>query len=150
MHREHQTAFRRTSYRVRTPGGELLLRVDHQAPALGELLHECGASGAALLTAFNPGGRRAPPLRNRQAQHRLRRELAALALPVLPGCNEDPRGLWPVEPSLLVPGLQLQAARTIAARYGQLAFLWSGCDATPRLIETATASAWFSRPRKPR
>ena len=41
------------------------------------------------------------------------------------------------EESVLALDISLPAARDLAARYGQLAFLWIDRQATPRLIITA-------------
>jgi hypothetical protein len=136
MEKELESAFRRTNYRV-FADTTLLLRVDRAEPALRVLLHEADADSAALLTAFNPGGLRQPPFRNRQSGQRLGRELARAGFTAIAGRNEDPHGRWPVEPSLLVLALPWPRAHALAARYGQVAFLWIEADGTPRLIETA-------------
>jgi hypothetical protein len=139
MRRELEIAFRNTGYRVFAGYDELVLRVDQQSPALARLLRESGARCAALLTAFNPGGRRQLRFGNRQSQRRLRIELARLGYAVLEGRNEDSRGRWPAEASVLVVDLPLSIARRFAARYGQTAFLWTGTGGLPQLIETAAA-----------
>lgn len=149
MRRELESAFRRTRYLVLAPGGALVLRVDETAPAMATLLRECKASEAALLTAFNPGGRRQSPFRNRQAQRTLRAELLRHGHALLEGSNEDPRGLWPREPTLLVLGMSLRRALDISLRYGQAAFLWMDAAGTPRLIEAAAAASKLS-PCEPR
>jgi hypothetical protein len=136
MQKELESAFRRTHYRV-FADKTLLLHVDQAEPALALLLERFDAGCAALLTTFNPGGCRQPPFRNRQSQQRLGRDLARAGFTVIAGRNEDPRGQWPVEPSLLVLALPLPRAHQIAAHYGQVAFLWIERDGTPRLIETA-------------
>jgi hypothetical protein len=41
---------------------------------------------------------------------------------------------------VLALDIPLDAARTFAARYGQLAFLWIDEQATPRLVVTAGGS----------
>jgi hypothetical protein len=137
VHRELRRTFGGAHYRVTTPRGDLLLRVDQRHPGLASLLEESDVSQAALLTAFNPGARRAAPFRNRRAQRQLREEIARRGYRTLAGRNEDPRGRWPVEPTLLVLGLPLQVARRLAAGHGQVAFLWIRSDGTPRLVETA-------------
>lgn len=137
MHSELESAFRRTNYRVLVPHGELILHVDRCELALLELFRETGTRSAALLTAHNPDGRRHAWFSNHQSQQWLRNRLVRHGYMVIAGRNEDPRGRWPAEPSLLVPGLPFAAARRIAMRYGQVAFLWLGADATPRLMETA-------------
>lgn len=137
MRRELQSAFRCARYRVFAPAAELLLRVDQPDLQLAALLAANGVATAALLTAFNPGGRRQAPFRNRRSQHLLQQTLRQQGRIVFAACNEDPRGRWPVEPSLLVMGMRGKDARQLAARHGQAAFLWIEAGGTPRLIETA-------------
>lgn len=137
MHRKLETAFRNTHYLVSTADGELLLRIDRRSPELSALLRDTGAGSAALLTAFNPGARKQAAFLNRRMQRRLRIELAAQGFTMLEGRNEDPRGRWPVEPSLLVLDLQLARAQRLAARYGQVALLWMTGDGVPRLVQAA-------------
>lgn len=136
MHRELESAFRRTRYRVTTAEGELVLRVNQPEPELAALLHASDTHCAALLTAFNPGGRRQAPFRNHRAQRRLQRELEQQGYAMLRGRNEDPRGLWPAEPSLLVLDLHLPEAWELAAQHGQAAFLWMNESGVPWLVAT--------------
>lgn len=131
-----KTAYRAALYRVLAPAGELLLKVDQPSPGLADLLREAGADQAALLTAFNPHSQIQTAGWNRTAQARLLAQLAAEGYRPLPACNGDPAGRWPVEHSVLVPGMDLPAARRIAARYQQVAFLWIDARGTPRLVET--------------
>jgi hypothetical protein len=138
MNEAQRAAFRITDYRVDAPAGELLLKVDQQNAMLADVLRSRGADCAAVITAFNPQARLQEDAENRAAQALLERDLDASGHDLLPGRNEDPTGHWPVEESFLVPGLTQPAARELAARYGQLAFLWiDASNATPRLIETA-------------
>jgi hypothetical protein len=92
-----------------------------------------------VLTAFNPGSVLQDASSNLHAQSGLASELRALGLDCLPGRHEDPDCRWPAEAGLLALGLDRDAANTIAARYGQLAFLWSDASAIPRLVETTGA-----------
>jgi hypothetical protein len=134
-----RAAFRAANYYFRSPEGELLLKVDEPNTALADLLRSEDAAGAAVITAFNPHGRRQDAAHNRAAQNQLLGDLRAAGLTLLPGRNEDPAGVWPEE-SFLVLGIGLATARLLAARYGQLAFLWTdAASATPRLMETATS-----------
>jgi hypothetical protein len=130
-------AFRATRYCFESPEGELLLRVDSANGRLRALLRSHRAESAAVLTAFNPQGKRREHSANLAAQAQLRRDLGASGFTLLPGRNEDPAGKW-LEESFLVIGIGMEAARTLAARHDQLAFLWmDAASATPRLIETA-------------
>jgi hypothetical protein len=136
------TAFRAAHYRFDTVEGDLLLMVDLPNRALAALLHDRGADCTAVLTAFNPQGSRQNNAANRQAQDMLLRDIQSGGYAFLPGRNEDPCGEWPVEESFLILGMDIATGQTLAARYGQLAFLWTDAtSATPRLIETATAAA---------
>jgi hypothetical protein len=134
-------AWRATSYRVQAPGAELKLRIDQHDAQLAKLLREAWVECAALLTAWNPGSRPQSRERNEASQDALLRELRDAGYPCLSGINEpenaaDSATAW-IEPSVLVLDLPLDVARAIAARYGQLAFLWIDQQATPRLVRTA-------------
>lgn len=131
-------AFRAARYRFRTQMGEMELSVDVPSAALAGLLQAHGAKSMAVLTAFNPQGRRQDERRNRDAQRELLQQLTASGCVLYPGQNEDPAGRWPVEQSVLALDLDLAEAHRLAARYNQLAFLWASAPmAVPRLIEAA-------------
>lgn len=133
-----EAAYRAARYRIATPRGELVLRVDEHSQPLADLLHQAGVSQAAVLTAFNPHSQAQPAQWNHDAQQRLLAELEASGCRVLHGCNSDATGHW-VEHSALVLGMELPAARQYASRYQQVAFVWIDAEATPRLVETDAA-----------
>lgn len=133
--------YRRTTYRVWAPGRELQLRVGMYDPGLAKLLREAWVQEAALLTAWNPGSRRCSREANESAQQRLLEELAQAGHPCLRARNEPdaPGGTgedW-TEESVLALALTLPAARALASRYGQVAFLWIDTGATPQLVMAA-------------
>jgi hypothetical protein len=133
-------AYRSTTYRVWAPEGQLQLRVAQQDAGLAKLLREARVDGAALLTAWNPGSRQRSKEENRAAQEQLLAELAAAGHACLLARNEPdsaPTGENWTEESVLALDLQLPAARALASRYGQLAFLWMDAGATPQLVFTA-------------
>lgn len=135
------TAYRATTYRVAVPGGTLALRIDQHDAQLATLLQETGTDCAALLTAWNPASERQSPAGNAMRQQALLHDLAAGGYRCLPGTNVPDGGDghsegWS-EDSVLVFNIALPAAREIASRYGQNAFLWIDRHATPRLIVTA-------------
>lgn len=132
-------AYRATGYRVYAPGRELLLHIDQHDAQLAKLLREAWVDRAVLLTAWNPGSRPHDTERNLLLQKQLVDELEAAGHPCLAGRNEAPAESgddWHEE-SVLALDIDLAAARVIAARYGQLAFLWIDGQATPRLVITA-------------
>jgi Protein of unknown function (DUF3293) len=138
---ELRRAFHLALYRYAVPGGELLLEIDRHSEPLRQLLLAHGAASAAAITAYNPGSQQRDEHSNLRAQQQLEGDLQALELPCFPGRHEDPADQWPAEISALALGLSCAAACRIAARYGQLAIVWSDAGGTPRLIEIASQQA---------
>jgi hypothetical protein len=137
-------AYHATCYRVQAPGTELRLHIGRHEPLLAKLLREAWVEHAALLTAWNPGSQPQEPSTNEASHQALLRELQAAGYPCLHGRNEPADGSangdsW-IEPSVLALDVTFEAARAIAARYGQLAFLWIDRQATPRLVITAAGT----------
>ena len=126
-------AYREALYRVRAPV-PFTMRVDVPCPALAALHAAHGVAASAFLTACNPFGRRLADAANARRQAALADAIAACGLPLVDGIGEDPSGLWPGEPSLLVLGIDEAAARALGARFDQNAILASGPDAVPRLL----------------
>ena len=52
----------------------------------------------------------------------------------LAGLGEDPSGVWPGEPSVLVLGMSRSEAERIGREFGQLAIVWSAESAIPELV----------------
>lgn len=134
-------AYRATTYSVAAPGRTLFLRVDQFDAQLAKLLREAGVEQAALLTAWNPRSKAQAHHLNEASQAALVHELAAAGYPCLTGRNvptdsASTAAQW-TEASVLAMGLPLTPARELAARYGQLAFVWIDHEATPRLLLTA-------------
>lgn len=137
-------AYHATCYRVQAPGAELQLHIGRHEPLLAKLLREAWVEHAALLTAWNPGSQHRDQKTNEASHQALLQELEAAGYPCLHGRNEPAPGNgstsgW-IEPSVLALDVPLDAARAIAARYGQLAFLWIDKQATPRLVVTAAGA----------
>ncbi len=121
-------AYRATEYRVFTDP-PLVLHVDHREPRLSALM----AGGGAWLTACNPGSRQLLEAENACRMAALRDELRIAYLTFIKGVAIDLEGLWPDEPSLLVPGIDTGRACALARKHGQNALLLISIDATPRL-----------------
>lgn len=125
-------AYRAAHYRIDTDP-PLVLRIGQAHPALRAL----APHGGVFLTACNPRSRRLRPAANARRLRALRRAVAGLGHAWLPGRGLDPRGLWPDEPSLWIPGLSLDAGLRLARRFGQNALVWCGPDTVARLAWTA-------------
>lgn len=127
-------AYRATHFVCGTGADAFVLRIGASSGALGDLYAEAGVSQAAYVTAFNPGSETQSADVNAAAHARLGAELAAAGYRVVEGAGEDSDGRWPAEPSYLVLGMDLEAARELGRRYGQNAIVWAGADAVPELL----------------
>jgi hypothetical protein len=128
-----QTAYRETHFKVL--GSEpftLLIGEKSAALAAAHALH--GVDCSAYLTAHNPWSQALPEVENEQRQSDLKRHLASCGLSFAEGIGEHPSSGWPGEPSLLVFGLSLEAAKILARNWSQNAIVWSGPDAVPQLV----------------
>jgi hypothetical protein len=127
-------AFQATLYLVFAPTGTITLRIDQHNPELYALMAAHGHASLAILTAHNPGARRASIAYNRRAQKTLRREVSALGLPCFYGRNMAGNGEGPNEPTVAIVGVPLQQAAGLARLHGQLAFVFAGKPAVPELV----------------
>ena len=89
---------------------------------------------AAFITAFNPFSRELTADENRRRQAELAKELTRRSLDFVEGVGQHPSGDWPGEPSFLVFGLELEAAKSLGKVYEQNAIIWCGADCVPDLI----------------
>ena len=51
------------------------------------------------------------------------------------GIGKHPSNNWPGEVSVLVLGLDLEAAKSLARHYEQYAFVWAAGDGVPELMQ---------------
>ena len=77
----------------------------------------------AVVTAYNPGGVAADAEANERRHQRLLAAIADAGLNFRPGCNRDPLGDWPDEPSLFIIDAESGWLVTLARRLGQLALV---------------------------
>jgi hypothetical protein len=126
-------AYRETEYRVHGDA-PLTLKIDKPSAPLAALHQRLHVASSAFITAANPFSQPCDASQNDARQHALADELAQLGFAAIPGIGQHPDNGWPGEPSFLVPGIPLEAARTLGTKYGQNAIVWSGADAVPRLI----------------
>lgn len=135
MNEELQRAFEETHFIVyhQPP---FTLRIGQHSHELDALLKATVNDCAAFITAWNPMCQALDLSENRQRQKSLADELATRKLTTLPGIGQHPCNGWSGEESVLVLGLQLEAARALAKAYGQLAYVWCGVNQPVSLIET--------------
>ena len=134
-------AYRESQYRVylkeannSTGEQSIVLKVGVPSNPLQTLHSKSGVVCSAFIAASNPQSRAQTDNQSAQRMQGLIEVLQARSLLWFPGTGQHPANGWPAEPSLLVMGLSLAAARVLAGSFEQNAFVWSGSDATPELI----------------
>ncbi|QIM48443.1 DUF3293 domain-containing protein [Pusillimonas sp. DMV24BSW_D] len=126
-------AYRQAEYTIySTP--PCVLKIGQASTCLLEIYTQYGVDCAAFMTAFNPFGRQFPLAENAGFQERLLDQLQRCGKPVLHAGGIDPDHVWPVEDSVLVPGLGLAQACELGREYDQNAIVWCGPDAVPQLV----------------
>lgn len=131
--RDTLRAYEDTHYRVLgdTPA---TLRIGFPNPALAELHRAFSVDCSAFVTAANPFSTLIDAEANALRQAALADELRREGLRFIEGIGEHPLGQWLGEPSFLVLGLPLDAAKQLGARQGQNAIVWCGANTVPQLI----------------
>lgn len=126
-------AYLETNYVVRGESS-LILRVGQACPELAAIHRSHRVDCSAFLTAFNPFSQPLDEQENDRRHELLVQELKLRSLSVFEGYGSHPDNGWPPEASVLVPGLSLEASKSLGARLEQNAIVWSGGDAVPQLI----------------
>ena len=130
-------AYRETHYTVIADPSDVVpfvLRVDEVSKSLAVLHKEFSVDCSAFITACNPWSESLVDEENAKWMEKLRQVLRIRSLRWLEGIGQHPANQWPGEPSLLVLGLSLAAAKVLAQDFEQNAFVWSGVDARPQLV----------------
>ena len=133
---ELEAAYRATTYRVFLPEGQFELRIDQPSPQLADWLAAARVPAFAVITAFNPGGRRLSDDDNLGRQSALECDLLEGNYEPYSAENRPDDPAAPVEESCFVPDITREDALALADDYEQNAILWGGADGIPRLAWT--------------
>lgn len=130
-------AYRQAFYEV-LPGSVghsgFFMKIDEPNEALLSLMNEYAVRSAAFLTAWNPFSELTSAAANEAEQARLLHDIDLAGHATLPALARDPTERWPDEPSVLVLGIERDAACALALRYRQNALLYINAGAIPRLV----------------
>jgi len=126
-------AYRSTIYRV-NGNPQISLIVDAASSALLSLHQSANVSSSAFITAYNPFSEVVSTSENLRLQGLLAIELKSMNLQCLEGVGQHPSNQWAGEPSFLVLGIELDAAKRLGTQFKQNAILWCGSDAVPQLV----------------
>ncbi len=126
-------AYRETDYCV---SGDLplVLRINEFNKPLASLYKVNRANCCCYITACNPLGNIISDDANDDRQSLLATDIRNRGLTFFKGIGQHPSGKWPGEPSFLVLGIALEAAKSLGNKYEQNAIVWCGSDAVPQLV----------------
>lgn len=126
-------AYRATSYIAHLRSDNLTLRVDQPSSALEQLLEINGCTQWAFISAVNPGSQKLNEAVNAGRHRQLLGVVSKLKLVYFAGDGVPDAPGWPIEPGLLVLGISLEQAQSIAVQFGQYAILTGGRGGAPSL-----------------
>ena len=138
-------AFAETHYIVHHEA-PFVMHIGRPCRELEVLMAEHNALSAAFITAWNPFSQNLPAKENKSRQDELKDNLKKRGLICIDGIGKHPSNSRPGEASVLVLGLDLEAAKSLARHYEQHAFVWAAGDGVPELItgwtRRATMHSW--------
>jgi hypothetical protein len=129
-------AFADTHYIVQHQDAPFAMHIGQYCPQLKALMADHNALGAAFVTAWNPFSQNLPAKDNKVRQDELKANLKMRGLICIDGIGKHPSNNWPGEVSVLVLGLDLEAAKSLARHYEQHAFVWAAGDGLPQLVQS--------------
>jgi hypothetical protein len=109
------------------------LRVNEPCSELAVRYKKAKVDCCAYITARNPFSKNLNEASKTDRQATLERELQHRCLNFISGIGQHPGNHWPGEPSFLILGLSLEAAKIMGRKYEQNALVWAGPDMTPKL-----------------
>ena len=126
-------AYEETDFIVHTKP-EFTLNIGQFSEQLKQLLNSHKVTSAAFVTAYNPFSQQLSEDENSERQIRLVDEIQSRGLSLFQGLGQHPNHQWQGEPSVLILGIALEAAKKLARTYEQNAFVWCDEACTPQLI----------------
>ena len=134
IHADLLQAFADTHYIVHHEA-PFVMHIGQISSELKTLMAEHSVLGAAYITAWNPFSRQLTDPENKARQEDLKATLKKRGLICIDGIRQHPSNNWPGEVSVLVLGLDLEAAKSLARHYEQHAFVWAAGDGLPELVQ---------------
>jgi sugar phosphate isomerase/epimerase len=126
-------AYRETEFRV-DHEPPFMLRIDQRSDDLAAMYRQHGVRCSAYITAVNPLGLATEDRINVKRYGELAADIRGRGLTMIEGVGQHPSGDWPGEPSFLVLGLDLEAAKALGRKYEQNAIVWCGDDSNAQLV----------------
>jgi hypothetical protein len=137
-HRDLFIAYEQTCFVIDAPGREIHLRIGQHNPEADTLLKEYGVTGAAFITAWNPGPIRLRPAENDRRQQLMEKQIQSSGFRFLRGRGKGTDPSWIPEESILVFGIPRRLAVALSSQFGQLAIVWHEVDKASILISVSS------------
>lgn len=116
-------AYLQTTYRVVGAPEPVDIRIGHRSRALDRLLQENGVQNWAFVTASNPRSRRLPDRDNAKRNTEMKQSLQQGGWQMLDGMGLPCSPEWQPEHSVLILGIDRDAAMKVALRWEQNAIV---------------------------
>jgi hypothetical protein len=133
------SAYRRTSFFANTDRGRIRVRIGEHNADLDALLRAVGRRSWAYVTAYNPGSIVLSVEENADRQSALESGVQTAGYRIFAGEGVGDDGQWPPEPSLLILGIDRQAAIELGHRHGQRAVVWGELGTEAGLLLCGTS-----------
>lgn len=132
--RELEVAYCATTFAAGLPDGELGIRIGQPHPRLDVLLKEQGAGTWAYITACNPGSADLPPEVNDKRHADLVRYLEIKGYRIFLGEGRPDEPGWDPETSVLVIGIEHEAAMRLGQDLRQNAIVIGQYEGVAELV----------------
>lgn len=131
---ELEVAYCATTFATELPDGEIGIRIGQRHPRLDALLKEQGASTWAYITASNPGSVNLPPDKNGKHNAEFVRYLELKGYRFFLGEGRPDKPGWDPEASVLVIGIEHEAAIRLGQNLGQNAIVIGQYEGVAELV----------------
>ncbi len=140
--------YRATTFAADLPDGELCIRVGQPHPRLDALLKNGGAETWAYITAWNPGSANLPPEKNDQRHTDLVQYLEAKGYRFFLGEGRPDEPGWNPERSVLVVGIEHEAAMRLGQGLKQYAIVIGRHGGVAELVWVPGGRKRYRSPRR--
>lgn len=127
-------AYRRTQYRLKIEGNDVVIRIGEPCLAMASNLHALGVDGGAFITAENPFSQALSEFENAERQEHLLQDLLDLNATVFDGAGQGDDPQWPAEASYAAIGITREQACELGIKHEQNAIVWINATGTGELI----------------
>ena len=127
-------AYLETIYRIASQPAPIDIRIGEPNAALDELLEKNGARQWAFVTASNPQSRPLCDDDNARRNAEMKRSLHEAGWRTVDGAGLPCRPGWQTEHSVLIVGIDRQAAMELARRWEQNAIVYGTLGQAPELL----------------